>query len=279
VLSQSHHVHVAFDHHQPPQVRGMDASLVQTVQLRALMKHRRLRGIEILGRGIAVQRPPAEGDDPAATIADREHDAVAESVARPTLLVAASQAGIDEILNRGAGFVQCLAQVAPAGRRITDPERGGDLAGQPALAQVIDRPLPGRMFAQLLAKETVGLGQPVQQWPERAGAARTAAGLGDVQPDQAGQILNRIRKFQSLVSHQEADGGTVSATAEAVVELLARTDRERRGFFGVKRTAGHEFTAHSTQRHPSVDDLDEIHSAKQLIDEFLRYAASHIHKA
>ncbi len=163
VLSQSHHIHVAFDHHQAPQMRGMDASLVQAVQLRALMKYRRLRGIEILGRGVAVQCPPAEGDDPAATVADREYDAVAESVARPTLLVAAGQAGIDEILHRGTGLVQCLAQVVPARRRVADPERGGDLAGQPALAQVIDRSLPGRMFAQPLAKEAVGLGQPVQQ--------------------------------------------------------------------------------------------------------------------
>ena len=249
---------------------------MQTVQFRPFVKQWGFRGIEILGRGIAIQRPTAEGDDPATPVADRKDDAVAETVAQPALRVTTGQPGGQQFLGGHPLAPQRLTQMIPAGRRITDAENAGDLASQTALAQIIHRPLPSRMGAQLLAKEPVGLGDPLQQRPGRIPAA---APLGQFQPRVPGQLLHGVQKFQPLVGHQKADGVATRAAAEAVIKLLAGTDRKGWSFFGVKRATGREFTTRPAQRHPAVDDLDEIHPAQQLIKEFLGYAASHSPKA
>jgi hypothetical protein len=134
------------------------------------------------------------------------------------------------------------------------------------------------MLPQLTAEESIGLRYPIQQ--QRLDRNTVAAPrLGQFQSSLPGQFLHGIDKFQPLVSHQEANGVAVSAATKTVIELLAGTDRERRGFFGVKRTAGHEFMTRPPQRHSAVDDLDEINPAEQLIEEFLGNAASHSHKA
>ena len=63
-----------------------------------LVKDRRVRGIEVLCRLSRIKRPPAEGDDPAPQVADREHDPMAEAVIGYGDVVAGDQhAGGDQV--------------------------------------------------------------------------------------------------------------------------------------------------------------------------------------
>ena len=63
-LRQRDDVHVAFDDDHAALVVGRAAGAVGVVEDGALVEERRLRGVEVLGGGIRIQRPSAEGDDP-----------------------------------------------------------------------------------------------------------------------------------------------------------------------------------------------------------------------
>ena len=65
----------------------------------ALVEERRLRRIQIFRRRVLLHGAAAEGDDAAAQIGDREHDAVAEPVERHRNVVAGDQQpGLDHVL-------------------------------------------------------------------------------------------------------------------------------------------------------------------------------------
>ncbi|MNN49406.1 hypothetical protein D3C81_1639300 [compost metagenome] len=134
----------------------MLARLVQPVEFLALVKHRGFRGVEVLGLVVA-QHPPAEGDDPAAAVADGEHHAVAEAViALATLGVLDQQAGIDHhLLLQGIG-TQVLEQIVPARRGEAQAEVSGDFTRQAAALEIIHCRLAGRVVAQRLAIEFSG---------------------------------------------------------------------------------------------------------------------------
>ena len=57
-----------------------------------------------------------------------------------------------------------------------------------------------------------------------------------VEPHLSCQAFNRLDKTHVLVFHQEADGSTVCAASEAMVESLNRVHTERRCFLGVEWT-------------------------------------------
>ena len=61
------------------------------------MKHRRFRRIQIFGFAI-IDDPSAETDDAPATVADREHDTIAEPVVVSRLLVFENQPGLEQAL-------------------------------------------------------------------------------------------------------------------------------------------------------------------------------------
>ena len=83
------------------------------------------------------ERPPAEGDDAAAEIGDREHDAVAEAVVGDgDVLAGDQQPRLDHLLLRDAGVGQMLLQRVAARRRIADAEALLGLRRKAALAQI-----------------------------------------------------------------------------------------------------------------------------------------------
>ncbi len=65
----------------------------------------------------------------------------------------------------------------------------------------------------------------------------------------------------------------MSAAAEAVIELLARTHRERGRFFAVKRATGTEIGAAFFERDMALDQIDNVDSIKQILLEGIRYHA------
>jgi hypothetical protein len=76
--------------------------------------------------------------------------------------------------------------------------------------------------------------------------------------------------------HEKAHGRTVSAAAEAMIETLAGTYRERRCFFVVERAASLEFTAGLLELYAASYYFNDICSRDQIIDEILRNQSGHI---
>ena len=135
VLVQHHHVHVAL-HHQHA-TTGADAltRLEEAVELMPLGKQRPLGRVEVLGFPLS-QHPPAEADDLAARVADGKHDALAEAVVALAVFTGNHQPGSHGVLGGVVG--QHAFQIAPAGRRVAQPEMACNLAGDAPFLQIAD---------------------------------------------------------------------------------------------------------------------------------------------
>src|SRR5258707_11649938 len=87
-----------------------------------------------------VSRPPAEGDAPAAAVADREHDPAAEAViAGAAALGPDQQPGLEQQLLGQAGGGERRLERAAAIRREAQPEAGDGLVVEAAPLQVVER--------------------------------------------------------------------------------------------------------------------------------------------
>jgi hypothetical protein len=152
-------------------------------------------------------------------------------------------------------------QAVPAGRRVAEAEAGGDFAGQAAVFQVRDR-VGGA--AQLAAVEIAGLGHRLAQRHalrlhlRALGRRNLVVLLGHDHAHVLCQVLDGIDKAHARVFDQEADRRAMRAAAEAMVELLGRTDREAGRFFAVKRAQAHEIRAAFFQLHVTSDNVNDI---------------------
>ena len=82
-----------------------------------------LRRVEVLRRHVGGERPPAEADDAAAEIGDREDDAVAEAVEGDRHVVAGDEEpGGDHLVLGDVLAGEVLLQRVAVGRRIADAE-------------------------------------------------------------------------------------------------------------------------------------------------------------
>ena len=103
--------------------------------------------------------------------------------------------------------------------------------------------------------------QLVQRLRRRAAGGTFAALPRYAQAGAGGQFFHCLDEVEVLILHQEAECGAVGAAAEAVIELLALADRERRRLFVVERAAGDVFPALFPQRHARIDHVDDIDAA------------------
>ena len=212
----------------------------RTVQFGPLVEQGGFRGVQVLGLPFA-EDAPAESHHPAAVVLDGENDASAEAVivagaALPALVrfsglgfARGNQSGLDQHLLGMAILAQGSGEVVPAVRGETDPELGGDDAVQPALLEIGDGLLGVGMLAQLLLEPGIGQADDVQQLCRVFGIRCRLVGTGlprHFHGDVVRQFLHRFHETQVGVFHEEADGGTVGAAAEAVIELLGRTHRK-----------------------------------------------------
>ena len=258
VLRQRYDIHVPLDHHHPAGVANGIAREIKPIQLTALGKHRRFRRIQIFGFA-GAKHPPAEADHAAPAVMDREHHAIAEPVV-PLAAVTADHETC-RLERRIVVIRKDLGQALPGVRRVTYAEAGGDLAREAPRFEIFD------CMRGLLQAGSVEARRCEQQFIEilRFLAAFLVAGVfdpGHFEAAIAGQFLHGIRKRLAGMLHQEADGGAVRAASEAVIELLGRTDGERRCLFAVERAAGDVVGAGLLQRDMAVDDLDDIHAGK-----------------
>ena len=91
--------------------------------------------------------------------------------------------------------------------------------------------------------------------------------VGHAQPHLPRQIGDGFTKTGAGVFGQEFDGVAADATAEAVIELLARTDRKARRFFAMERTQTHVVGAGLFERDMASDQLDDVDARQQLLNE------------
>src|SRR5690606_17495821 len=79
--------------------------------------------------------------------------------------------------------------------------------------------------------------------------------FGHGRADTGGKSAHGFRKTASGVCDEKADRRSVCAAAKAMIELLCRADRERRGLFCVKRTEPQEVGSALFELHVSPDDV------------------------
>ena len=277
-LRQRDHVHVAFGDQDEAALADRRARLEQAVELAALQEDRRLGRVQVF-RLALVQHPPAEADDLALGVADREHDAVAEAVVAALLaglVLQDDQAGLDQL--GVVVFAEGAGQAVPARRRIAQAEARGDLAGQAAALQIVDRAAAALELAAVVA---AGLGEHVHQrellLAGLGGAlalARVAVVVGHGQAQLAGQILDRLDEAQAAVLHQEADRVAMHAAAEAVVGLARGADDEAGRLLAVEGAQALVVDAGLLQRHGAAHHVDDVGAGEQVLDEALGYHAA-----
>ena len=109
-LVHGDHIHVALaDQHIP----GPGCSCeIQAIQIPALIKKLRFRGVQIFGLSLSHDAP-SEADEPVIDIQDREHDPVPELVVSPLPFIYGNQSGLcDHLILISFGtkiFVEVIA--------------------------------------------------------------------------------------------------------------------------------------------------------------------------
>ena len=241
LLGQGDHVHITLNHDDFVEVAVVLARFEQAVEFLALVKHRGLRRVQVLGL-VVPEYTAAEGDDAATAVADREHHAVAEAViALAGLGVFHQQAGIDHGLLLEGVAAQVFIQIVPARRSEAETEVPSDFAGEAAAFEVVDSGLALRMALECLAVKIGGSGK--QRVQRRIGGlpgfVRAATFFaGHFHSCGFSQVLDSLGEVQVVVVHQETQGIPSRPATEAVIELLVGADAEGWGFFFMERAAG-----------------------------------------
>ena len=159
-------------------------------------------------------------------------------------------------------------QRPPARGGIAQAEALADLAGDAALLEVLDR------LGRVLELAAAGLFEHVGE----AGLLVLLRGLAlafggtdvllwHLQADLVREFLHGLDEAHARVFHQKADGVAVLATPEAVIELLARADREGWRLLAVERAQAHEVGAAFSELDVAAHDVDHVDAGQKLLDE------------
>ena len=271
VLRERDDVHVALDHDDFVRVADRAPRLVEAVELATLLEERRFGRVQVF-RLARADDAPAEADDVAARIEDREHHAIAEAVVAarsffPAVAAVAvdHQARVLELRGRVVG--EHALEVLPALGREAEPVARGDLARDAAALEIVDR---GVRLLELRAVIRERVHHARGECRRLGRALLLRARLGDRHADRLGKRANRLGIGEPLVFHEEADGVAVRAAAEAVVELLRRAHREGWRLLGVERAAGAVVRSRLLELHVPVDHVDDVDAREQGLDELLR---------
>ena len=83
-----------------------------------------------------VEQAPAEADDPAASIADREHDAIAEAIVAAVVALDDQAGALEQRLRLGP-LTELIEQKVPARGRKAEPEASCHIAAESAAPKII----------------------------------------------------------------------------------------------------------------------------------------------
>ncbi|MEY9305624.1 hypothetical protein ABH977_000836 [Bradyrhizobium ottawaense] len=206
------------------------------VEIVALVKERRLRRIQVLCRNVLLQRAPAESDDAAAQIGDREHHAIAEAVVRHGNVVAGhQQAGLDHVVDGNAELAEVLLQREAIGRGIAEAELQLRRRRDRAVGEIAAR-LGADARGQGLREIGRGEIHDVMQRPAALLLPRRIRRhRRQRQARHAGEPLDGFREGQAVGLHHEADDVAVLARGEVVVKTLLVVDVEGRRLLLLER--------------------------------------------
>ncbi len=268
-LVQGDHVDVPLhqDEVGPPGFLGV----VQPVEDGAFLEDRRLRRIQIFGRGV-VHHPAGEADHVPPGVNDGQHQAVAVLVVHAAPLARHRQPGLDEV-----GLVVPLAphgldQAVPGVRSRPQAEPGGKFGADPPLVPDIGchRRPPG--VGQHGAVEPGGL--PVQLQNPLAPLPPPPVPAGVLRHGQARlirQLPHRVREGQALHLHEEPGGAAPLAAAEAVEDLPGLVDGEGGGLFVVEGAQAPVVPPPLGQGHVGGYHVHNIEPAVQIVQKGIWY--------
>src|SRR5262249_38718061 len=209
-----------------------------------------------------------------ARIANRKHHAVAEAVVVALTLPAGAalafddETGIAETLALGIAAAETTQHLVPGVGGVADREALAGSGREAALRQVLT--CAGLALELLCVEARNARHQLVQRLIRtRRGTVDTATLVRHLEAEAHGELLDGLGEGHVIVIHEKAERSAVLTAAEAVIELLVRTDPEGRGFLGVERTAGLVLAAGLLQWHARADELHDIGAGDELVDEVL----------
>ena len=245
--------------------------LVQTVQLPPFVEEIGFGTVEVLRR-IIPQGTSTEGDDTAARVADREGDAIAETVVAAVggVIAAGNQQPGGQ---RRARILELQGQTVPAIRGEPNAKAACRTAVDTARLEIVDGDLgvaQGRLEVALRLFQRRQ--RPLGRGP---GAGAPTALARHLHTDGAGQLFHCLDEIEAVKSHQEANGVAVLPRAEIEIHLLCRTDEEARGLFIGKGRQAAPFPARALEFDARRNDLDNVDARQQITDEGFWNAAVH----
>src|SRR5579883_251213 len=258
-------IHIAFgDDRRGRLLRGL-ARRRPAVKDAPLLEERRVRRIEVFGLPVA-ENAPAESDDAAAAVADREDDAVAEPVvAGAPVIRPPQQAAFDQERLRHAGerALQPVARVVGEAEAEAPDRR----LVEAALAQIGERAGAARR-PELLLEEAAGRRHRRLQIDLALRPRHfLRRGARHFEPRFGGELLDRLAEAEPAALHDEADDVAMRAAAEAMEEALVLDDVEGGRLLLVEGAEADEVAAALRQPDPTPDHLGERRARAQLVEE------------
>ena len=164
---------------------------VQCKQCAGFVVDNRFGAVDVLGLGV-IQHTTAEGNDRAAHVNDRHHNAVAEDIVQIALFAALDQPRMLQLAFGKAAPPQIMQQPAEILRRIAQPEAADGGIGQAALFFPVaaGKGSFGRVGVELLVKIAGSAAVDLQQ--ALAGAGLLIVLLGQGHPDAGSQLLDAL---------------------------------------------------------------------------------------
>ena len=268
-LMHGNHIHIPLA--QNELILPAPPRKIQSVQISALVKDRRLRRIEIFWLAVP-HHTPAEPDHPVLRIHDGVDHAVPELVMQSPLLIVSSHAGFQNHIVRKAFSAQIPHQVRIAAVRIAKSEMGHRLRRQLSL-----REIPHACGAARRPEQMIVIGRCFLVHRKQLIAPldlRTHLGavlhLRQRHASPLRQCLERLLKRVILILHQERDDISPGAAAKAVEDLLGRRDREGRRFFIVKGTKAEIIGSLFFQFDVLAHNIDDVIAGPHLFHNLIR---------
>ena len=226
--------------------------------------------VEILWLGV-VDDPATKAHGAAACIADWKHDPIAKAVVAMLLLPFNNEPRGEQAFARCLVLPEFFKQRIPLRRCVANAECFRVLTREAAFFQILYRRIV------FLKTATIKLGYLLQEPEEFVQAAVFAPSgfMGDIKSGTRREVFDSLHELQTVVLHQEPDNGPMGATAEAVIELFAGAHGERRRLFVVERATNLVFLAGLLEGNVRADDLDDVGSCNQVVDEMLGDPARH----
>ncbi len=224
------------------------------------------RGIEIFGLALA-QDAAAERDDPAARVADRDHQPAAEAV---VALLAAflrldEHAGLDELVFAEMSSARLRALRLSGASPM--PKRATVAWSMPRRLRYSRASAPARPCSCSAYHLATSPMTSVRVAVRSAAFVRSRVGGGDVEAGLGRELLDRIHERHAAIVGEEADRVAMRAAAEAMVETLVIVDGEARRLFVVEGAAGLPLASGADQLHRWRDDGRKDRSSAKLVEE------------